>query len=102
MKEFEESEAIAAMRVALPEDLRNTYSDDELFNLLDIVWDYYEQNGLLDVDLNDDDDDDDDQMFVDLCDYARRMIRKDRKATLDPELIEQLVAAEIEYENSLL
>lgn len=101
MKEFDENEAIKAMRNAIQQDDSAKYDDDELLNLVDIIWDFYEQNGLLDIDLNDDDDDDD-MILSDLIDYAARMIRKDRNATLDASLIEPLIKAEIDYENSLL
>lgn len=101
MKEFDESEAVAAMRCSLSAADQNKYKDDELLNLIDIIWDFYEQNGLLDVDI-DDDDDDDEAIMSELVDYAVRMIKKDRYATLDPNLIEPLVKAEIAYENSLL
>lgn len=103
MEEFDENKAIAHMRNAIAESESQKYSDDELLNLIDIIWDFYEQNGLLDVDLNDDEEDDDPEaMISDLVDYAKRMIKKDRRATLDLELIEPLVKAEIEYEDSLL
>ena len=103
MEEFDENKAIAHMRKAIVESESQKYSDDELLNLIDIIWDFYEQNGLLDVDLNDDEEDDDPEaMISDLVDYAKRMIKKDRRATLDLELIEPLVKAEIEYEDSLL
>ena len=103
MEEFDENKAIAHMRKAIAESESQKYSDDELLNLIDIIWDFYEQNGLLDVDLNDDEEDDDPEaMISDLVDYAKRMIKKDRRATLDLELIEPLVKAEIEYEDSLM
>ena len=91
------------MRKALPADLSESYNDDELLNLIDIIWDYYEQNGLLDIDFADDDPDDDPEALIrDITDYAVRMIRKDKKATLATENIEPLIRAEIDYEDSLL
>lgn len=103
MKEYDENEAIKAMRKALPADRSESYNDDELLNLIDIIWDYYEQNGLLDIDFADDDPDDDPEALIrDITDYAVRMIRKDKKATLATEYIEPLIRAEIDYEDSLL
>lgn len=99
MKEFDENEAIAAMRKVLGNEANIKYSDDELLNLIDIIWDFYEQNGLLDLDLNDDSDDDD--ILPDLIDYAQRMIRKDRMAVIAVEDVALLVKAEIAYEDSL-
>lgn len=100
MKEFDENEAVRMMKEALPADESIKYSDDEMLNLIDIIWDYYEQNGLLDVDLSDDDDDE--VVISELVDYAKRMLKKDRNATLNPEMVELLVEAELAYEDSLL
>lgn len=98
--EFDENIAIKALRAALPEERRNTYDDDELLNIIDMIWDYYEENGMLDIDLEDEDEQDEDLMS-DLCTYVLRMLRKDRHAKVQPEDIPALVAAELEYENSL-
>ncbi len=102
MKEFDENDAILAMRNAIPQAESEKFDDDEFLNLIDIIWDFYEQNGLLDIDLDDDDPDDDESMISDLVDYAVRMLKKDRNATLDIALVETLVKAEIDYEDSLL
>lgn len=102
MKEFDENDAILAMRKAIPQAESEKFDDDEFLNLIDIIWDFYEQNGLLDIDLDDDDPDDDESMISDLVDYAVRMLKKDRNATLDIALVEPLVKAEIDYEDSLL
>lgn len=100
MKEFDEYEAIKVMREALPEETQSLYDDDQLLNLIDIIWDFYEQNGMLDIDLEDDSADDD--MLTELIDYAQRMIKKDRRATISLEHIPALVEAEIRYEDSIL
>ncbi len=103
MEEFDENKAIAYMRKSLSQEDSLKYSDDELLNLIDIIWDFYEQNGLLDIDISEDDEDNDDEaMLSELVDYAQRMIKKDRSATLALKLVEPLVKAEIEYEDSLL
>ena len=99
MKEFDEADAIAAMRAVLSKEQQSLYNDDELLNLVDIIWDFYEQNGMLDIDLDDDVDDDD--FMPELIDYACRMIKKDKKASLPLDLIENLVLTEIAYEDSL-
>ena len=101
MKEFDEYEAMTVMRDALPEEAQSLYDDDQLLNLIDIIWDFYEQNGMLDIDLEDDSAADDD-MLTELIDYAQRMIKKDRRATISLEHIPALVEAEIRYEDSIL
>jgi len=98
--EFDENKAIEAMRCALPEDKRSLYDDDELLNIIDMIWDYYEENGMLDIDLVEDDEEDED-IHADLCTYVGRMLRKDKGANVAPEDIPLLVAAELKYEDSL-
>ena len=98
MKEFDENEAIKTMRASLPEGKTQGYSDDDLLNLVDIIWDYYEINGLLEIDL---DEDETEVSVTDIVDYANRMIRKDKGANIAPEDIPLLVEAELDYEDSL-
>ncbi len=96
--EFDENDAIKYIRNIAPEEIANKYDDDELLNLIDIIYDYYEANGLLELDL----DDDDDELDVDdLCSYVARMLRKDKGATLSVEDAPAFVQAYLEYENSL-
>lgn len=102
MKEFDENDAVEMMKAALPEEEKNRYDEDQLINLIDIIWDFYEQNGLLEIDMDDSGDDDDDAILEDLVDYATRMIKKDRNATIAAEHIPLLVEAEIRYEDSIL
>ncbi len=96
--EFDESEAIKYMRRHVGEDLSTKYDDDELLNLIDIVYDYYESNGLLELDLSDDDDELD---VEDLMEYISRMLRKDKRAQLSVEDARPLLEAYLEYEESL-
>ncbi len=79
-------------------EVSDKYDDDELLNLIDIIYDYYEANGMLDIDL----DDEDDELDVDdLCTYAIRMLRKDKGAKMQPDEVPAYVMAYLDYENSL-
>ncbi len=99
--EFDENEAIQYMRSCVPEELSAKYpDDDELFNLIDLIYDYYEANGMLDVDLADDDDDDE-LDIDDLLTYIARMLRKDRAAKLVADDAEPFVRAYLSYEDTL-
>ena len=98
--DFNEDKAIEMMRAAVPADRVEIYTDDELLNVIDMIWDYYEENGMLEIDLEDEVEDED--LHSDLVDYVKRMLRKDRQAKVLPEDVEALVAAELAYEESLL
>ncbi|MDE7154129.1 MAG: hypothetical protein K2O00_06770 [Muribaculaceae bacterium] len=98
--DFNEDKAIEMMRAAVPAERQEIYNDDELLNVIDMIWDYYEENGMLEIDLEDEVEDED--LQSDLVDYVKRMLRKDRDAKVMPEDVEALVAAELAYEESLL
>lgn len=101
MEEYNIDNAIALMRRSIPADASAKYDDDQLINLIDIIWDFYEQNGLLEIDL-DEEEDDSDAILNELCDYATRMIRKDKGAIIEQTHIMPLIQAELNYEDSLL
>lgn len=99
---FDEDDAIAFMRAQVGEDISSLYDDDEILNVIDIIWDFYESNGMLDIDFSEDDDDEDAEVDRDrLLSTVRRTLAKDKRAKIAPEHIEPLVDAELAYEESL-
>lgn len=100
MIEYDENEAVRYMRSALDAESARKYTDDDLLNIVDMIWDYYEMNGLLDVDSGIDDEEDMD-IVSELIDYAGRMIKKDKGCHVDPAHLEPLIRAELDYEDKL-
>ncbi len=98
--DFDENDAIAYIRAHIPADVAALYDDNELLNLIDIIFDYYEANGLLDLDI-DDDDTDDEVSLDEVSDYARRMRARDKGAHLAPEHVPGMIQAYFDYESSL-
>lgn len=98
---FDENKAIEAINNALSEAGRATYSDDELLNVIDMIWDYYEENGLLDID-DDFEADEDENIAAELSDYICRMLKKDKEAKIRFEDVPFIVEAELAYEDNLL
>ena len=97
--EYDEEAAIAYVRQQLPEGSRERFDDDEILNVIDTVWDYYDENGFLDLDLDDDGPDELDE--ADLLVYVKKMMSKDRRSPLTTEDIEAIVKAELDYEDSI-
>ena len=97
--DFDESKAIAHINSVLAAQGRTTYPDDEVLNVIDMIWDYYEENGMLDPDLGDEDDDED--IEHDLTEYVLRMLAKDKASVINPDDVPAIIAAEIEYEDML-
>ncbi len=103
MELFDENKAVEYINNALIESGKSAYPEDEILNVIDMIWDYYEENGLLEIDANfEADEDEDEDISSELCDYIARMLKKDRQALIKSEDISTIVDAEIEYEDSLL
>ena len=79
-------------------DGADAYDDDQILNLIDIIFDYYDDNGGLDIDCDTDADDDIDAIAA----HASALLTRDKGCIIRQEHIAPLVAAEIEYEISLI
>lgn len=102
--EYNEQNAIEAIRRTLGE-IADRYDDDEILNVIDIIWDYYEDNGLLDpataLDNDEDPDTAEERELREITEHARRLLAKDEDSTIDPAHLPAIIKAEIDYENSL-
>lgn len=101
---YDEQEALAYIRRQLPADIP-AYDDDDILNVIDIVWDYYEQNGMLEIDPDDADDDlseTPDELLEALTEYGRRMLARDKVSSVDPAHLPAIIAAELAYEQSIM
>lgn len=98
--EFDELKAVEFMNRYLSENGRKPYDEDEVINIIDMIWDYYEENGLLEIESDPDDDFDDVESEV--VDYVTRMLRKDKNAVVDVQDVPLLVKAEMAYEDSVI
>lgn len=96
---FDEDKAVAFIRKMLPKEVSGKYDDDEILNVIDMIWDYYDRSGFLSLDASDDDDEEID--VAKLVDYVRKQLRKDKEALMDPADVDLVVKAELEYEESL-
>jgi hypothetical protein len=99
LRDFDEAKAIEFIRANAVGIDAKKYDDDQLLNVIDIIWDFYEDNGLLDINLDDDDDDAVDAAV--LVKHVSKMLAKDKGATIAREDVEPIVLAELEYENTL-
>lgn len=101
MNLYDENEAVAFINNALKEKGLAAYDEDEILNVIDMIWDYYEENGLLEID-DDFEADEDEDISGELCDYIKRMLKKDKHASIKPDDIPVIVESELEYEDSVL
>jgi len=95
MKEYDEDEAIALMKSALGPEAP---ADEDIYQVLDLIFDYYDENGELDINADADDETDIDEM----TDFIAGYLKGKSKSSLTREQIKALVLAEVGYEDSLL
>lgn len=93
MKEFDEEQAVDAMAAAIE---YKEIDRDYLYQVLDLIFDYDEENGHLDIE--NDEDEDIDAIVA----YIRKYLAKEKDIELNAEEIRALVEAELAYEESLL
>ena len=96
MKEYDENEAVDFINRRLEP---KKYPADEILNVIDMIWDYYESNGMLEID--DEDDEEEAELPQLLAEYVGNMLRRDELANVDPQDIPTIVNAELDYEKSL-
>ena len=103
MKEFDENMAAELMLAALSPERRSLFSTDNAIEVIDLIFDYYEDAGLTDLDFDDEDDYDLQAERRDAVAYVLKVLAKDREApAFTSEEIAAMVAAEMDYEESLI
>lgn len=96
MKIYDEDEAVAFIRNHISD---KSVSDEDILDVIDSIFNYYDENGDLDLDFDEDLDDEPDSdieaiisaVSVSLCD-----------SNLSPQVIREIVGVELDYEDSLL
>ena len=95
MMEYDENDAIDFIINKLGQEI----AEDEILNIIDIIWDYYEDNGYLEISI--DDFGNEETQLNELVAHVIKVIKKDKSSTLDTDVITKIVEAEVEYEESL-
>lgn len=94
MMEYDENDAIEFIVKKIGIEIE----EDEILNIIDIIWDYYEDNGMLDISMDNDEDESD---ITTLIAHVVKIVSKDKSSNLEKEVIAQIVEAELAYEESL-
>lgn len=96
---FDEDKAVDFIRKAVGEKISDKYSNDEILFVIDTIWDYYENNGFLSLDI-----DETEEEILDpdkLIEYVKKEVAVEEELEIDPADIGLIVKAELEYEESL-
>lgn len=95
----DDARTIAFIRNYLPQELKERFTDEELYYFLDVIVDYYATSGVLDAAP-----DKDGYINIDMdkvVDYVVKQAAKDKMGTYDPEEVLWVVQGEMEYGDSL-
>ncbi len=98
-EDLDDEKTIEYIKNYLPQDLKDKFSNDELFYFLDLIDEYYSESGILDAKP-----DADGYIDIDLgkiVDYIVKEAHKDEMGEYDPEDILFVVQGEMEYTESL-
>ena len=98
LEDADDEKTIEFIRNYLPQELKDRFSDDELYYILDVIVDYYTTSGCLDAQP-----DKDGYIVIDsdkIVDYVVREAKKDGMGEFDPEAVFWVVQGEMEYGNS--
>ncbi len=96
---YDEEQAVKFIRSFIPGNISDKYTDDEILLVIDIIWDYYESKGLLEVSADADEEDETDVEA--LSAYVGKELKKDGEVVMDGSDINQIVKGELAYEKTL-
>lgn len=98
MEVFDEEKAVAYILDKLKSDNPSqsvSYSDDDILDVIDIIWDFYEDNGFLVIGMDDRDEPADKDKLIA---HVIKMIKKDKGSNIVIDDIPAIVGYELEFE----
>lgn len=95
---YDDENAVKFIRKTLVDSVSKRVSDDDIYYIIDLIYDFYESKGFMDEDSNDDEIE-----FADdeLIDYALSNARKDGFEKLTEEEISAIIEGELAYCESI-
>ncbi|SHG09813.1 hypothetical protein [Dysgonomonas macrotermitis] len=96
---YDEDDAVKYIQNYLPQELKGRFSDDEINYVIDIIYEFYEDKGLLDESTSDEDviDIDEDE----LIEFVLKNTKKDKLAKFTTEEVTFIIQGELAYCESL-
>ena len=97
--DLDDDKTIAFIKNYLPQDIKEKYSKDQYYYLLDLIDEYYIESGILESEP-----DDEGFVEIDVDDIVKFIIKeskKDEMGEFDSEEVLLIVQAEMEYGNTL-
>ena len=98
-EDLDDEKTIEFIKNYLPQEVKEKFTDDDLYYFLDLIDEYYTESGILDAQP-------DAEGYIDIdlekiVDYIRKEAHKDEVGEFDPEDLLFVVQGEMEYADSL-
>lgn len=96
---YDESEAVKFIQNYLPQELKNKFSDDEINYIIDIIYEFYEDKGLMNMEV-----DDEDVVEIDeeeMINFVLKNTKKDKINDFIADEITFIIQGELAYCESL-
>ncbi len=93
---YDEDEAVKFILKSLPEESKKNIDDTKIEYVLDVIYDYYDENGLIEEDSTEEASIDEELMF----NYIKKCVKKDKMELSDDD-IQLILDGEYEYGKSL-
>ncbi|OIP83801.1 MAG: hypothetical protein AUK44_04265 [Porphyromonadaceae bacterium CG2_30_38_12] len=93
---YDEDDAVKYIMGFLPEEFKSKIDDTKIEYVLDVVYDFYDENGLIEEDSTEEASIDEEEMFQ----YILKCSKKD-KMSLSEDEIELIIEGEYQYGKSL-
>lgn len=98
--EFDDQDAIDFILANLPADIAARHNEDSVQYFIDTLFDFYEDNGLLDIDFDDNSDEEAEQAMV--LSGLQKILCRDKHYHFEAPDVEAMLRAETAYEESIL
>ncbi len=98
--EYDEVESVKFIQNYLPQELKGKFSDNDIYYITDLIYEFYESKGYMDENVEDGDADveiDEDELAA----FVVKNAKKDGVGKFSPEEILFIVRGELEYCDSL-
>ncbi len=93
---YDEDEAVKFILNSLPDELKKSIDDTKIEYILDVIYDYYDENGLIEEDSTEEASIDEELMF----EYIKKCVKKDKMGLKDDD-IQLILNGEYEYGKSI-
>ena len=97
---YDDDESVKFIKKLLPDDLKQKFDDDDIIYIVDLIYEFYDSKGLMDIE----DEDDDKEVDLDedeLIDFVVTNALADGINKYKAEEVEVIVQAELDYCESI-